>query len=98
MRTLHGKRVREYNPKQVMALPPLLNDWLPDDHPAHFISEAVDQFDLSAVYADYRERRGQPPYDPLMMAKVWFYAAYRGINSSRRVERAFAFCYPYRRP
>jgi transposase len=85
---LHGKRFREYNPKQVMALPPSLNDWLPDDHPAHFIGDAVAQFDLSAIYADYRERRGQPPYDPLMMVKVWFYAACRGINSSRRVERA----------
>ncbi len=85
---MQDKRFREYNPKQVMALPPSLDDWLPEDHPAHFISEAVEQFDLSAIYADYRERRGQPPYDPLMMVKVWFYACCRGINSSRRVERA----------
>lgn len=85
---MFGKRFREYNPKQVMALPPSLDEWLPEDHPAYFISEAVDQFDLSAIYADYRERRGQPPYDPRMLVKVWFYACCCGISSSRRVERA----------
>lgn len=83
-----GKRFREYNPKQVMALPPSMDEWLPADHPAYFISETVDQFDLSAIYGSYREGRGQPPYDPRMMVKVWFYACCCGISSSRRLERA----------
>lgn len=83
-----GKRFREYNPKQVMALLPSMDDWLPPDHPACFVSETVGQFDLSAVYRDYREGRGQPPYDPRMLVKVWLYACCCGINSSRWLERA----------
>lgn len=85
---LHGKRFREYSPKQILALPPSLEEWLPADHPVYFISDTVEQFDLSAIYATYRERRGQPPYDPRMMVKVWFYGYCRGIRSSRRLERA----------
>ncbi|MEW6049068.1 MAG: IS1182 family transposase [Bacillota bacterium] len=85
---MHGKRFREYSPNQIMALPPSLEEWLPADHPVYFISDTVDQFDLSPIHADYRERRGQPPYNPRMMVKVWFYGYCRGIRSSRRLERA----------
>ena len=39
--------------------------WLPDDHLAHFISGVVDQVDLSDITARHeREMRGGPPYHP----------------------------------
>jgi len=82
------KRFRDYNPKQLMALPPALDDWLPRDHLVYFISEVVDQFDLSAVMDSYQERRGQPPYHPVMLVKVWLYACCQGISSSRKLEKA----------
>jgi transposase len=83
-----GQVFEPYDPKQSLLFPPSLDDWLPDDHQARFISETVDQLDLSAFRAKYRERkdgRGQLAYDPRMMVKVLIYAYSVGIFSSRKI-------------
>jgi transposase len=67
--------------------PPSLHDWLPKDHPAHFIDEVVDSLDLTAIYGDYGIK-GQPPYNPAMLVKVFMYALSKGIQSSRKIEKA----------
>lgn len=82
------KRFRDYAPHQVYLLPPSPQDWLPAGHLVYFLDEVVEHLDLSAIYSDYQESRGQPPYDPAMMVKIWLYAYSRGIRSSRKVERA----------
>jgi len=33
---------RGYNPNQLLLLPPNLDDWLPQEHLARFISDVVD--------------------------------------------------------
>ncbi len=38
-----AKTFRSYDPDQVFLMPPSLNDWLPEDHPARFVSELVDE-------------------------------------------------------
>ena len=40
--------------------------------------------DLSEIYADYADE-GSPPYHPLMMLKVVFYAYHCGLMSSRKI-------------
>lgn len=35
-------------------MPPSLDEWLPDDHPARFVVEMVEVLDLSAFYARRR--------------------------------------------
>jgi transposase len=46
-------------------MPPSLQEWLPEDHLAYFVSELVDDLNLSEVEALYEdEERGQPPYHP----------------------------------
>ena len=83
-----GKSYRPYYPDEELLLPPSLRDWLPEDHLAYFVSDVVDNLDLSAMDAVYgTEKRGQPPYDPLMMTKVLVYAYCIGVFSSRRIER-----------
>jgi len=82
------KKFRDHDPKQIMALPPSLSDWLPADHPSYFVSEVVEGFDLSAIYGKYTELRGYPPYEPRMMVKVWLYGYMVGVRSSRKLERA----------
>src|SRR5450755_1951781 len=83
-----GKTYRAYLPEQDLLLPPRLQDWLPEDHLAYFVSDVVDNLDLSAMDAVYgNEKRGQPPYDPQMMTKVLVYAYCVGVFSSRRIER-----------
>jgi hypothetical protein len=66
-----GKSYRPYYPDEELLLPPSLREWLPEDHLAYFVSDVVDNLDLSAMDAVYgTEKRGQPPYNPEMMTKV----------------------------
>ena len=83
-----GKSYRPYYPDEELLLPPSLRDWLPERHLVYFVSDVVDNLDLSAMDAVYgNEKRGQPPYDPLMMTKVLVYGYCVGVFSSRRIER-----------
>ena len=69
-----------------MLLPVALREWLPEDHLAYFISDLVDQLDLSEITARYeQESRGGPPYHPKMMVKVLLYGYCVGVASSRRI-------------
>ena len=80
---------RSYNPNQLYLLPPSLDDWLPQDHLARFISETVDQMDLSTLIMAYRANgQGNAAYHPAMMVKVLLYAYCVGIPSSRKIEQA----------
>jgi len=83
-----GKTYRPYYPDEELLLPPSLRDWLPEHHLCYFVSDVVDQLDLSAMDAVYgNEKRGQPPYDPRMMTKLLVYAYCVGVFSSRRIEQ-----------
>jgi transposase len=80
---------RSYNPNQPYLLPPSLDDWLLQDHLARFISETVDQMDLSALITAYRANgQGSAAYHPAMMVKVLLYAYCVGIPSSRKIAKA----------
>ena len=80
-----SKTYLPYEPDQQLLLPAALQEWLPDDHLAYFISDVVDQLDISEVTARYeRERRGGPPYHP-MMVKALLYGYCVGVASSRRI-------------
>jgi transposase len=85
-----SKTFRPYSLDQRLLLPPDLRDWLPEGHLALFISDVVDELDLSAILDAYegRDGRGQPPYHPALMVKVLLYAYCLGKPSSRKIERA----------
>ena len=84
-----NKTFRPYNLDQRLLLPPDLREWLPERHLALFISDVVDELDLSAIFRAYEaEGRGQPPYHPAMMVKLLLYAYCIGTPSSRKIERA----------
>ena len=83
-----AKTYRPYVPEQALLLPPSLQDWLPEDHLAYFVSDVVDHLNLSAIMKGYEEEeRGYPPYHPVMLTKVLVYAYYVGVFSSRRIQR-----------
>jgi transposase len=82
------KTFRAFDPRQVLLLPPSLDDWLPEDHLARFVADLVDEvLDLGPVLADYTEKRGYPPYDPRLMVRLLIYGYTTGIRSSRAIER-----------
>jgi len=73
---------------QELLLPPSLREWLPGDHLAWFVLDAVDELDLSAFYAAYREDGwGRAAFDPQMMVALLLYAYAVGERSSRGIER-----------
>ena len=81
-----SKTYLPYDPDQQLLLAAALQEWLPEGHLAYFISDLVDQLDLSAITARYEgERRGGPPYNPRMMVKVLLYAYCVVVPSSRRI-------------
>ena len=82
------KPFRPCLPEQDLLLPPSLREWLPDDHLAYFVSDVVDQLDLSAIESVYEEEeRGQPPYHPRMMTKILVYGYCVGVFSSRKIQK-----------
>ena len=83
-----GTTFRPYSPDQELLLPPSLNEWLPEGHLAYFISDVVEELDLSAFYARYEgSGRRNSPFDPRMMLKVLIYAYATGVFSSRKIAR-----------
>ena len=70
-----SKTFRPYEPDQISLMPASMRDWLPSDHLAYFISDVVENLDLSTIMERYvGEERGYPPYHPAMMVKVLLYA------------------------
>jgi len=83
-----AKTYRSYLPEQSLLLPPSLREWLPDGHLAYFVSDVVDELDLSAIESVYEEDdRGQPPYHPRMMTKILLYGYCVGVFSSRKIQK-----------
>jgi transposase len=83
-----AKAYRPYFTEQDFLLPPSLREWLAEDHLAYFVSDLIDQLDLSQIEQHYeREERGYPPYHPRMMTKVLVYGYCVGVFSSRRLEK-----------
>lgn len=77
---------RAYQPEQSYLLPPSPSEWLPEKHLAFFISDVVDEMDVSAF--DEREEsdaRGNQAFHPAMMLKILIYAYATGTFSSRRI-------------
>lgn len=83
-----GKTFRPYDLSQLLLLPPDLRQWLRPDHLALYVSDIVEQLDLSAILNAYEEGRGQPPYHPQMMVKLLIYGYCVGKMSSRKLEEA----------
>src|SRR5256712_9887046 len=72
-----------------------LGDCLPPDHLARFVVDTIAQLDLSALYARYGSRGGQP-YAPNILLALLFYGYASGVFSSRKIERATYETVPFR--
>ena len=76
------------NRNQTYLLPPSLTDWLPEDHLAWFVLDAVEQIDLSQFYKKYRtDGVGNSAFNPSMMVGLLIYSYCTGERSSRRIEK-----------
>ena len=82
-----GQNFLSCDREQAMLLPPDLREWLPEDHLAWFVLDAVEALDLGAFYASYRQDgHGAAAHDPQMMVALLVYAYAIGERSSRAIE------------
>lgn len=73
---------------QPLLLPPDLRDWLPEDHLAWFVLDAVAQMDLRPFGCNQKlGGRGRAPYNATMLASLLLYAYCLGERSSRKIEK-----------
>src|ERR1700687_1652101 len=75
------------NYEQALDLTVRLGDCLPPEHLARFVVDSVALLDLSALYARYRSRGGEP-YAPDVLLGLVLYGYATGVFSSRKIERA----------
>src|SRR2546422_5925115 len=80
---------------QALDLMVRLGDCLPPDHLARFVVDSVAQLDLSALYARYGTRGGEP-YAPEVLLGLLLYGYATGVFSSRKIERATYEAVPFR--
>lgn len=74
---------------QQFLLPPALEDWVPQDHPARFLREFVDQLDLPTLgLVMAQSTDGRPPYAPSLLLKIWLFGYMHRIYSTRKLEVA----------
>jgi transposase len=64
----------------VLDLTVRLGDCLPSNHLARFVVDSVAQLDLSALYAHYGSRGGEP-YAPEMLLSLLLYGYATGVWS-----------------
>jgi transposase len=73
---------------QQYLMPASLRNWLPEDHLAWFVLDAVSEMDLASFYAAYRQDGwGRAAYEPGMLVALLLYAYCEGERSSRQIER-----------
>ena len=83
-----SKTFRPYDPEQIFLMPASMREWLPSDHLVYFVTDVIDQLDLTVILERYtHEERGYPPYHPRMMVKILLYAYCIGVPSSRRIAK-----------
>src|SRR5919109_2422905 len=74
--------------EQGFLLPPDVREWLPADHLAWFVIDAVAEMDLGEFYAAYRaDGHGRAAYEPSVMVALILYAFATKVRSSRAIER-----------
>ncbi len=70
-----------------LLLPPDLRDWVPADHLAHFLIDAVEGIDLREVRVNTRGT-GDAQYPPTMLLSLLVYSYATGTFGSRRIEQS----------
>jgi transposase len=89
-RPVGAPRLRKAERRQVSLRPISLEDLLPSDHRARFVSAFAERLDLSALYGAVKAvegHPGHPPADPRLLLALWLYATVEGVGSARELDR-----------
>jgi transposase len=78
---------KSYNQKQLMLLPPSLDDLIEPEHPVRIVDEVINNIDDTSLIRKYKGG-GTSSYHPRMLLKVMIYSYLCNIYSSRNMETA----------
>ena len=76
---------KDYTPKQMMLLPPSLEELIDVNHPVRIVDRIIDKIDIESLTKTYKGG-GTSSYHPRMLLKVLVYAYLLNIYSSRGIE------------
>ena len=66
-----SKHYRHWKIDEAQLLPPSVQDYVPKDHPSHFVVALVrEHLDLSEIEASYASTLGQPAFHPALMTAL----------------------------
>jgi transposase len=84
------KRLKGVDRTQMLLRPVIVEELVPDDHPARAIWEFVGRLDLGRYLESVRAMEGaagRPAFDPQLLVSLWIYSYSRGVSSARAMER-----------
>ncbi len=81
--------IKSDNRKQIMLLPPSLDDLVPQNHLVRVVDAVIDQLDLREILLTYKGG-GNSAFSPKMMLKVLVFSYLSNVYSSRRIEELLA--------
>lgn len=89
MQKLRNSKVvfKDYNPNQMMLLPPSLEEMIPENHPVRVVNQVIDTIDMDSLMKKYKGV-GCSSYHPRLMLKVLIYGYLTNTYSSRKIEEA----------
>ena len=80
---------RNVDRETAYLLPPSIDEWLPENHLARFVTDVVAELDLRQFRTAYRSGGGgNAAYDPSLLLALLFYGYATGMYSSRKLEKA----------
>lgn len=84
-----SKYVEGFDVNQYTFFPMSFDDMIDDDNPIRGISAIVDTMNEEVLCFTHSKTKstGRPPYNPILMFKIYLYCYYNTIRSSRRIER-----------
>lgn len=81
-----GSFRKQEDRRQGFLLPPSPSDWLPENHLAWFVIDAVEQLDIDELLRKYRVGgKGEQAYPPRVMLALLIYAYCTGTFASRKI-------------
>lgn len=78
---------KHYNQQQILAIPPTLEELIPESHPVRIVNEVINKLNIEPLLKAYKIR-GSSSYHPLLLLKVLVYGYVTNIYSSRKLAGA----------
>jgi transposase len=78
---------KDYNPKQIMFLPPSLEELIDENHSVRIVHQVIEHIDIDPLIEKF-QGGGAPGYHPRLMLKVLIYGYLTNTYSSRKIEDA----------